>query len=365
MTFSINYFDGKSSKTHPATVNIYDGSWNIKYTSSNGEPKLVQWKVNDIKKSDVYTKGLVAFSFGNSFPFQRIESNDSEFINFIAKSEHKNINNKLDTLLHTSVKKSILLLIAIIIGFSFAMYFYVLPSVASNFAQNLPKQRVIEFGDYVFKNLSHTLDIDKQRSKKLQNFVNLLNTSSQFPVKAYVAKSDQLNAFALSGGTFVIYTGLLDKIENEHQLSALIGHELSHIENRHMLKSVSRNLSGAIFVSIIFGDVNAITSIVAENAHLFSQMSFTRNLEKEADIFGMHLMKRNNLNLHGMPELFEILNNNQNHDIDIPSFLNSHPMLADRIEYTKQIANTQNKTPSNPELKTKWLDLKNKLSLNE
>ena len=68
-------------------------------------------------------------------------------------------------------------------------------------------------------------------------------------------------------------------------------------------------------------------------------------------------MRKNNLDLQGMPELFEILN--ENHQIDIPSFLSSHPMLDDRIQYTQEIANKQKVTATNNILKEKWLDLKN------
>lgn len=357
MSFLINYFNGKSSKTYPATIKTNTSSWKIIFTEDTGLTKEINWKIDRIRKSEVYTKGLVSFSYGDSFPFQKIESNDVNFINYIAKSEHENINNKLDTYLHKSVKKSIIILALTIICFSAGMYLYVIPSIAVSFAKNLPKKGVITFGNYVFNTLSHQLEINEHRSEKLQDFVNALNLGSEFTIKAYVSESEELNAFALSGGTFVIYTGLLDKIESEHQLSALIGHEVSHIENRHVLKNVTRNLSGALFLSIIFGDVNAITSIISENAHLFSQLSFTRGLEKEADIFGLEIMRENNLDLEGMPQLFEILNN-QDNQIDVPSFLNSHPMLDDRIEYTRKIANQQESFIPNIELKEKWRILK-------
>jgi len=361
--FKANYFNGKSSKAYKATIKINSNNWNISFINNFEQTEEIYWKINQIKKSEVYTKGFVSFSFGDTFPFQKIESDDIKFIDFISNSDYKNINNKLDTFLHKSVKKSILILIATIILFSSSIYFYVIPSVAENFVKNLSKEVVINFGNHIFNLLSHDLEINRKNSIKLQAFVDALKIDNEFPIKAYIVEDKQLNAFALSGGKFVIYSALLEKIENEHQLSALIGHEISHIENRHVLKNICRDLSGALFVSIIFGDVNGITSIIGENAHLFSQLSFSRELEKEADIFGLKIMKKNNLDLNGMPELFEILNNHN--QIDLPSFLNSHPMLDERIEYTKKIANKQENFITNKVIKEKWGDLKKSLLLND
>ncbi|TYP97563.1 peptidase M48-like protein [Tenacibaculum adriaticum] len=363
MSFKANYFDGESSKTYLASVHPNTTDWRILFTDENGLHKEVHWKIEDIQKSEVFTKGLIAFTYGKTFPFQKIESSDNTFIEYISKSIHKNLNNKIDILLHKSGNKSITLLLLAIVGFAAGMYFYVIPTVAINFAKNLPKERVITFGNYVYRALSPDWEIDYQQSKKLQYFVDAMQIDSEFPIKAHVVKNDDLNAFAISGGKVIIYSSLLKKIENENQLAALISHEISHINNRHVLKNVSRNLSSAIFVSVLFGDINSITAIIGENAHLFSQLSFTRSLEKEADIFGLEMMRKNNLDLHGMPELFQLLKKETSRDI--PSFLDSHPMLKDRIEYTKKIADKQESFEQNEILKEKWLDLKNSFSSEE
>jgi len=355
MTFNAKYFDGKSSQTFSSEVKVENNKWKIIFYDSHNQLKEVHWNTNQIKNSEVFTKGLIAFSYGDNFPFQRIESTDENFINYTYQNPITN-NQKIDTFLHKSVWKSLTGLLIFILGFSLLMYFYIIPGLALSFVEKLPKKQVESFGNYVFQKLSTSIEFDNQRTKLLQDFVDQLHINTEFKIDAYIAKSSELNAFALSGGKFVIYTGLLDKIENEHQLTALIGHEVSHINERHVLKSISKNLSGALFLSIILGDVNAVYSIVLENAHAFSQLSFSRTLEKEADVFGLEIMKTNNVDLHGMPELFKILKDN--HSIEIPSFLGSHPMLDDRITYTETVANEQNSFSENSILKEKWELLK-------
>lgn len=361
--FSANFFDGKSSRIYKATIIPNASNWNISYVDEFAMPKTISWRINEIQKSEVYTKGLIVFKYGKSFPFQKIESSDEQFISYVQKSQHENITDKVDNWLHKSTSKSIALLLSIIIGFAIITYFYIIPTVAVNFAQNLPKERVIDFGDYVFRVLSPNLKIDEKQTKNLQNFVDAMKLDNEFPLTVYVSKSEELNAFALSGGKFVIFSGLLEKIETEHQLASLIGHEISHIENRHVLKNVARNLSGAIFMSILFGDVSGVTALLGENAHKFSQMSHSRTLETEADTFGLEIVRKNNLDQHGMPQLFQILKDET--PIDMPSFLSTHPMLKNRIEYTKKVADEQPNFEENLVLKEKWNIIKASFSSEE
>ena len=355
MSYTILYFDGTSSKMHKALLQITALKWAITFTEDDGSSKIISWDTANIKKTNVYTEKFVSFSYGKSYPFQRIESTDTALIEHVNAAKNIDLH-KLDVLLHTNKRSSFLYLLTAILGIAIGMYFYVIPTVSTHFISNLNHKSVEGFGNFVFKVLSTDLEIDAEKTKKLQYFVDAIQIESTFPLEVYVAKSEDINAFALSGGKIVVYDALLEKIENESQLLALIGHEISHIENRHVLKNVTRNLSGALFISVLFGDISGINTVLAENAHLFSQLSFTRSLEKEADIYGLKIMKDNKVNLYGMSELFAILK--EETKFDVPTYLSNHPMLKDRIEYTQKIAKEQGTISENTLLKEKWDALK-------
>jgi len=362
MSFDVNYFDGESSRTHKATLSVNSLAFTISYTSVNNIHKIVSWEIPAIKKSGIYTKDFISFTYGDTFPFQRIESADKNFIDYINNNEQKNLNNSLDVLLHKSKNRSIVFLLLTLITVGVATYFYIIPAVATGFATTLTEKNVIDFGDYVFRVLSTDLEINEDATKSLQEFADEMTVDSTFPLKLYVVESDEMNAFALSGGKIIVFSSLLEKIETESQLAALIGHEISHIENRHVLKNIARNFSGAIFVSVLFGDINGATAVLMDNAHMFSQLSYTRDLEKEADIFGLDIMRNSNVDLHGMPELFEILQ--EETMIDVPTYLSNHPMLKDRIEYTEKIANEQDEFIVNTVLQEKWQQINKTLENN-
>src|ERR1035438_3805836 len=48
-----------------------------------------------------------------------------------------------------------------------------------------------------------------------------------------VLRDPMVNAFALPNGSVYITTGLLSRLENEAQLASVLGHESSHVLDRH------------------------------------------------------------------------------------------------------------------------------------
>src|SRR5580658_5034711 len=52
----------------------------------------------------------------------------------------------------------------------------------------------------------------------------------------HVIDSPQINAFALPGGQIFVMSGLLEFVESEAELAAVLGHEISHVELRHAIE---------------------------------------------------------------------------------------------------------------------------------
>ena len=107
----------------------------------------------------------------------------------------------------------------------------------------------------------------------------------------------------------MIYSGILEMIEEEDELAALLAHEVSHINGRHSLRTISRDLSTYLLLSILTGDVGGFSSVIIENSNLISSLSFSRSLEKEADLDGIKLMINADINPQGMVELFKRFEN--------------------------------------------------------
>ena len=58
------------------------------------------------------------------------------------------------------------------------------------------------------------------------------------PVQIHIVKSIRPNVFALSNGSVYVTTALLASLEDESQLAAVLGHELTHYTNHHVLRAL-------------------------------------------------------------------------------------------------------------------------------
>jgi beta-barrel assembly-enhancing protease len=59
-------------------------------------------------------------------------------------------------------------------------------------------------------------------------------------ITLYVAESPRPDARSLPGGTLIFFRGLLDNAESEAALVGVIGHELSHLDQDHLLVNLRR-----------------------------------------------------------------------------------------------------------------------------
>jgi len=57
-----------------------------------------------------------------------------------------------------------------------------------------------------------------------------------------IEDSHTMNAFAAPGGNIYITTGLLDKLENEAELAAVLAHEVAHVTRRHYARNIGRQM---------------------------------------------------------------------------------------------------------------------------
>jgi beta-barrel assembly-enhancing protease len=56
------------------------------------------------------------------------------------------------------------------------------------------------------------------------------------PYQFHVIESPAINAFALPGGHIYILRGMMDFLQNEAELAAILGHEISHVDLRHCVE---------------------------------------------------------------------------------------------------------------------------------
>lgn len=114
----------------------------------------------------------------------------------------------------------------------------------------------------------------------------------------YVPEPYFVNAYALPGGHVFIGQGLIELMETEDQLAAVLGHEVEHIDRRHCVERVQFE---AQMRKLPLGVVGALAEIPVE----VFQAGYTKNQELEADREGTKLAVRAGYSYQGAVHLFE------------------------------------------------------------
>lgn len=124
--------------------------------------------------------------------------------------------------------------------------------------------------------------------------------------------SRQINAFALPGGYVFITRGLLDEIGNdEHMLAAVLGHEIAHIEKKHGVNALLRQMGLTIVmeVGIIWMDLMSSEAVRMASLTLLDlvQAGYGREAEFEADQVGQLLAVEAGFDPAGAVRLLDLL----------------------------------------------------------
>jgi len=98
----------------------------------------------------------------------------------------------------------------------------------------------------------------------------------------HVIDSPQINAFALPGGQVFVMRGLLDFVESEAELAAVLGHEMSHVDLRHCIERYQYETKLKKAGMPQLGEV-------VELAHRLATFGFSPAQESEADAQGERL----------------------------------------------------------------------------
>ncbi|HEY6503469.1 MAG TPA: M48 family metallopeptidase [Chitinophagaceae bacterium] len=236
-----------------------------------------------------------------------------------------------------------------IAGILITAYFLLVPWFSEKLASTVSVKTEAQFGDAVYQALDLSQQEDPEASVMVNEFFRKMEIRTSYNIQVTVVKGDIVNAFALPGGRIVIYTALLDQLTSYPELAALLGHEFTHVNNRHSTKSVFRQLGSKVFLGLLFGKMGSVTTVLANQADRFKSLTYSRSLEKEADLDGLSLLKERQIDPAGFSGLFGHLRSSTP-ESGVPEFLESHPDIDKRIEYINH-ASKDHTVKENPELK--------------
>ena len=153
-------------------------------------------------------------------------------------------------------------------------------------------------------------------------------------IRVYVVRNPYFNASMAPNGMMVVWSGLFLRAQNEAQLAAILGHEMGHYIERHMLQRWrdARDKAGfAQFLTLGLGPVGLIPAL----GLMASIYSFSRDQEREADNIGLELMAKAGYDprevSHIWAQMIEEDKADKNHK-DHSVFFTDHPQNDERMK---------------------------------
>jgi predicted Zn-dependent protease len=170
-----------------------------------------------------------------------------------------------------------------------------------------------------------------------------------FPIKTTVVRNGSLNAFASAAGHITIFTGLIANFDTEDELASVIAHELAHVSERHIAKSIEKSklvgagsllgiLAGVLVGSQGGGDGAGALVLGSVAGAKAMQLKYTRDNEKDADQYGLNYLVDAGFSPAGMTSAFDKIRRMQwlGGGGDVPSYLSTHPGMDDRLVYMQE-----------------------------
>lgn len=168
-----------------------------------------------------------------------------------------------------------------------------------------------------------------------------------------ILRDAQPNAFALPNGTIYVHTGLLAMLQNEAQLAGILGHEVTHVVNRHSYlenRSARKKMATANIIGAIGGAAGGVGGIAGAASGVIGGLipslivttiyGYSRELEHEADVYGLRAMARNGYSPDQMGATFELLKSGYEVHLEKEArgLYTDHPRLDERIKYVSEMA---------------------------
>jgi predicted Zn-dependent protease len=191
---------------------------------------------------------------------------------------------------------------------------------------------------------------DYRRDPELSRYVNRVGqrlaavSDRKLPYEFVVLNNSTPNAWALPGGKIAVNRGLLVELKNEAELAAVLGHEIVHSAARHGAKSMEKGmlLQGAVLATAIGTKDSRYSNLAVGGAAIGANMihkSYSREAEREADLYGMRYMTRAGYDPQaavGLQETFLRLSKDRKQQGWLSGLFASHPPSQERVNNNRE-----------------------------
>lgn len=211
-----------------------------------------------------------------------------------------------------------------------ALFLWQADRIAGALAARIPVAQEQALGRRVFVTMRARLALQDAGAElaAVRSLGARLTAGSRFDYEFHVARDATINAFALPGGIIVVHTGLIEAVKRPEELAGVLAHEVQHVELRHSLRAMVKELGLRGLWAAATGDLGG--GIAGEAALKLASLRFSRDAEMQADAAGFDLLVERGIDPSGMVEFVGTLTDAAGPAP--PEWASTHPPGAARQE---------------------------------
>lgn len=323
----------------PAILFYSNVTLTIRYTDPENRQVDIYWLASQMKSFEITALDTRLHYQNMDSAYEQLIIRDEKLVEILKKQFRSYpVAGGLYHKVWGSARNKVLIIVGCVVAIIAFLYFIFVPWLGEKMAMRFSKEAEIELGNDLYNATMSGLDVDTAKSDILNSFYAELNYKVGYPVRITVVHSSDINAYAIPGGHIVVNDAILEGMKTPEELAALLGHEATHIAERHSLRTLFRGTARQLFLSLLIGNNSGVVGFLVSNADELKGLQYSRSLESDADKQGILLMEKSGLNTEGMLHLIQMLQRETGGAAPV-SYLSTHPDFAKRIADIRAVMN--------------------------
>lgn len=210
------------------------------------------------------------------------------------------------------------------------------PKIDVNTLDGISVETEDVLGELIFETILEDPGMDILEDQKTDSLLRIIvqpvlenSPPGEFDFKFYILDDPMVNAFAIPGGRIFIGAGLIALVESQEEFLAVVGHEMGHVNERHVMEKLAREFGIKVLISMSTGTDAILLSDIGSS---LVSLGFDRQAEREADEFALELLVNCGIHPHHMATFFRRLNRENLSYAESLEFMMSHPHNNARIK---------------------------------
>jgi predicted Zn-dependent protease len=143
---------------------------------------------------------------------------------------------------------------------------------------------------------------------RLGQSIARVSQRNQIAYRFRVVNTDEVNAFAVPGGYLFVNRGLIEAADTESELAGVLGHEIGHVVGRHSARQITQRYGLSAIAGVLLGqNPSMLAQMTAQIAATGAILSYGRDMESEADTYGVQELYDAGIDPSGLATFFDKL----------------------------------------------------------